>query len=121
MSFKLKMRCCFFDIPGLKLLTDKNNMPAMINCAHGKDRTGILSAMVLSVLGETEENIITDYALSQVHPYDYILVIKRAWFINKQTRRCKNWHFAKETCAENISSNDTCLLRKIKIMKFSRS
>ncbi|XP_063448840.1 uncharacterized protein LOC134728232 [Mytilus trossulus] len=50
---------------GLKLLTDKNNMPAMINCAHGKDRTGILSAMVLSVLGETEENIITDYALSQ--------------------------------------------------------
>lgn len=61
-------------------------MPAMINCAHGKDRTGILSAMVLSVLGETEENIITDYALSQVHPYDYILVIKRAWFINKQTR-----------------------------------
>jgi protein-tyrosine phosphatase len=39
----------------------------IINCAHGKDRTGILSALVLSVLGETEENIIKDYTLSQVY------------------------------------------------------
>lgn len=51
------------------MLTDKNNIPAVINCAHGKDRTGILSALVLSVLGETEENIIKDYTLSQVYYY----------------------------------------------------
>ena len=38
----------------------------MVNCAHGKDRTGIVSAMVLGVLGKTKEEIAEDYARSEV-------------------------------------------------------
>ncbi|OWF48095.1 uncharacterized protein LOC110453533 [Mizuhopecten yessoensis] len=49
----------------LKLLTKKENLPALINCAHGKDRTGITSALVLLLLGETTENVIQDYTQSE--------------------------------------------------------
>ena len=42
----------------------------MINCAHGKDRTGIVSAMVLGVLGKTNTEIAENYALSQVSDID---------------------------------------------------
>ncbi|XP_069135388.1 uncharacterized protein [Argopecten irradians] len=49
----------------LKLLTKKENLPALINCAHGKDRTGITSALILLLLGETPENVIKDYTVSE--------------------------------------------------------
>ena len=54
----------------LKILSDERNLPAMINCAHGKDRTGIVSAMVLGVLGKTNTEIAENYALSQVSDID---------------------------------------------------
>ncbi|KAK6191313.1 hypothetical protein SNE40_003036 [Patella caerulea] len=50
----------------LKLLTDNENYPVLINCAHGKDRTGIVSALVLSCLGLPRQYIITEYALSRM-------------------------------------------------------
>lgn len=53
-------------LAALKLLSAKNNLPALINCAHGKDRTGIVSALVLSCLGKTAEYIAEEYALSSV-------------------------------------------------------
>lgn len=49
----------------LKLLTDPANIPAMLNCAHGKDRTGIVSALVLACLGKSKEEIALDYARSE--------------------------------------------------------
>lgn len=48
----------------LKLLTDKENIPAMLNCAHGKDRTGIVSALVMHIVGKSKEEIFQDYAKS---------------------------------------------------------
>lgn len=50
----------------LKILSDEENLPAMLNCAHGKDRTGIVTAMVLSCLGKNHSFIASDYALSEV-------------------------------------------------------
>jgi protein-tyrosine phosphatase len=38
----------------------------MLNCAHGKDRTGIVTALVLSCVGLDKESIATDYAASEV-------------------------------------------------------
>ena len=38
---------------------------AVYHCAAGKDRTGVLSAILLSLLGVEDELIIADYALSQ--------------------------------------------------------
>jgi protein-tyrosine phosphatase len=50
----------------LAVLTDPAAYPAVFHCAAGKDRTGILSAVVLGLLGVPEETIVADYALSQV-------------------------------------------------------
>ncbi|KAK3084513.1 hypothetical protein FSP39_014611 [Pinctada imbricata] len=49
----------------LKIVTREEYLPVLINCAHGKDRTGILSALILSVLGESEEEIVEDYGKTQ--------------------------------------------------------
>ena len=36
-------------------------MPAVFHCAAGKDRTGLLAAFILSILGVSEEIISADY------------------------------------------------------------
>ena len=50
----------------IKILTDSNNLPSVIHCAHGKDRTGLLVALVLSTIGVSDEDIVRDYSLSEV-------------------------------------------------------
>ncbi len=39
-------------------------MPAVFHCSAGKDRTGVLAALVLSVLGVPDEVVAADYHLS---------------------------------------------------------
>jgi len=39
-------------------------LPALVHCAAGKDRTGIVVALVLSALGVADEDVARDYALS---------------------------------------------------------
>ena len=49
----------------LRVLADPRAHPAVIHCAAGKDRTGIISALVLGLVGVSDEDIVTDYALSR--------------------------------------------------------
>jgi protein-tyrosine phosphatase len=46
------------------LLADPERQPAVFHCSVGKDRTGVLSALVLGFLGVPDEIIVEDYALS---------------------------------------------------------
>ncbi len=48
----------------LALLADPRRQPAVFHCSVGKDRTGVLSALVLGFLGVPDEVIVADYALS---------------------------------------------------------
>jgi protein-tyrosine phosphatase len=48
----------------LKLLADPETYPAVVFCAAGKDRTGIVCALVLDQLGVARDAIAADYALS---------------------------------------------------------
>lgn len=48
----------------LVLLADPDRLPAVFHCAAGKDRTGVLAAMILSLLGVDDEVIVADYAIS---------------------------------------------------------
>ena len=40
--------------------------PAVVLCAMGKDRTGVLCALIGHICGRTTDELIADYALSQV-------------------------------------------------------
>ena len=48
----------------LETLARPGSLPAVFHCNAGKDRTGVLSAVVLSLLGVDEPTVVTDYALS---------------------------------------------------------
>jgi protein-tyrosine phosphatase len=48
----------------LELLADPESLPAVFHCAAGKDRTGILAAIVLELLGVDRATVVADYARS---------------------------------------------------------
>ena len=49
----------------LEVLADAEAYPAVFHCAAGKDRTGVLAAVVLGLLGVDDDTIATDYGLSK--------------------------------------------------------
>lgn len=49
-------------VRGIDALADDATLPALIHCSAGKDRTGMLVALILSILGVDREAIIEDYA-----------------------------------------------------------
>jgi hypothetical protein len=46
------------------LMAEPVAQPLLFHCAAGKDRTGVLAALVLSVLGVADADIAADYTLS---------------------------------------------------------
>jgi len=48
----------------LEVLATASALPAVFHCTAGKDRTGLLSAIVLSLLGVPQDTVVADYALS---------------------------------------------------------
>ncbi len=51
-------------------LADPTQLPALIHCTAGKDRTGLLVALLLLTLGVSEETVLADYTMSN-HFYDH--------------------------------------------------
>ena len=51
----------------LRVVSDDGNVPVLIHCAHGKDRTGLVIAVILSCLGVDDDVIAEDYAKSEVN------------------------------------------------------
>ncbi|MGA2931531.1 MAG: tyrosine-protein phosphatase [Acidimicrobiales bacterium] len=51
-------------LAALQVLAAPDALPAVFHCTAGKDRTGVLSAIVLSLLGVDEPTVVADYALS---------------------------------------------------------
>ena len=48
----------------MQALAAPGALPALYNCAAGKDRTGLISAFLLGLAGVPDETIVADYALS---------------------------------------------------------
>jgi protein-tyrosine phosphatase len=51
----------------IRPLCSAEAFPALVHCSAGKDRTGIVIAMILSVLGVPDEIIAADYGLSAAY------------------------------------------------------
>lgn len=49
----------------LAMLTDPSTYPAVVCCSSGVDRTGILTALVLGLVGVADDVVVTDYAASR--------------------------------------------------------
>jgi protein tyrosine/serine phosphatase len=48
----------------LKVIADRDALPLVFHCTAGKDRTGVLSALILGCAGVSREAIVDDYACS---------------------------------------------------------
>lgn len=44
-----------------------NSRATIVHCAAGKDRTGVVAATLLGVLGVPDEHIVADYAMTEQH------------------------------------------------------
>jgi protein-tyrosine phosphatase len=51
-------------VDALEIIAERDNHPLVFHCTAGKDRTGILAAMVLAAMGVVDEDIVEDYTLS---------------------------------------------------------
>jgi protein-tyrosine phosphatase len=49
----------------VRVLSDPGAVPALFFCSAGKDRTGLVAALVLGALGVSEADIVADYARTE--------------------------------------------------------
>ena len=49
----------------MRVLSQETALPAVFHCAAGKDRTGVLAALLLASLGVDDEHICADYGLTR--------------------------------------------------------
>jgi rhodanese-related sulfurtransferase len=52
-------------VEALHLLDGPDNLPLVFHCAAGKDRTGVLAALVLDLLGVDHRVIVEDYVITE--------------------------------------------------------
>jgi protein-tyrosine phosphatase len=50
----------------LQIIATAGSAPLVIHCASGKDRTGLLAAVILGLLGVAADDIAADYALTEL-------------------------------------------------------
>jgi protein tyrosine/serine phosphatase len=54
-------RCADGFVSATRMVADSSHHPLVFQCAAGKDRTGVLAALVLATLGVDEDSIVSDY------------------------------------------------------------
>lgn len=50
---------------GFEILAQRGSLPAIFHCSAGRDRTGIFAALLLSLIGVDDDDIVADYVLTQ--------------------------------------------------------
>jgi protein-tyrosine phosphatase len=51
-------------VDALEIMAERDNHPLVFHCTAGKDRTGVLAAMVLAAIGVVDEDVVDDYTHS---------------------------------------------------------
>jgi len=52
-------------VAALKIINEPDNLPVLFNCHIGKDRTGVLAALLLTLVGVARQDILKDFARSE--------------------------------------------------------
>ncbi|MBR2549761.1 MAG: tyrosine-protein phosphatase [Clostridiales bacterium] len=55
----------------MRILLNSDGL-TLFHCAHGKDRTGVVAALLYSLCGASRDNIITNYAISYEYLKDFL-------------------------------------------------
>jgi protein-tyrosine phosphatase len=67
-SFRILLDASIPQLPDIfRILADEDVYPLVFHCVAGKDRSGIVAALVLSALGVDEQQVVDDYAQSGQH------------------------------------------------------
>ena len=51
-------------VDALEIMAERDNHPLVFHCTAGKDRTGVLAAMVLAAISVVDEDVVDDYTHS---------------------------------------------------------
>jgi hypothetical protein len=82
-------------VTAVGLLADPRNQPALFHCAAGKDRTGVLAAILLDAVGVEEDAIVADYVLTGRHMDRVIARLSRlTWYREVMGRLPAGAHLA---------------------------
>ena len=64
-------------LPVFEVATDPDRLPLLFNCTAGKDRTGVVAAVLLRILGVDDDTVMADYLLSNE--------VRRTWIEAAET------------------------------------
>ena len=102
-------------ITALEIVADPGNHPLVFHCAAGKDRTGILAAVILGALGVADADIQQDYCLSAIHMEMVRNRLKNAPKLSADVPELPD--FAWEATAESMALLLTALRREYGTIK----
>lgn len=84
-------------IEALRLIADPSNRPVVVHCTAGKDRTGIVVAMLLAILGVSDDHIVADYHVTSANMAPILERIRAAQvFQDNGLAHAPAWIFASE-------------------------
>jgi protein-tyrosine phosphatase len=61
----------------ITLLSEVDSGPTVVHCVAGKDRTGLVTALALALLGVADEFIAEDYAMTELSEHAYMEWLRR--------------------------------------------
>jgi protein-tyrosine phosphatase len=64
-------------VRALETIADEKVLPLVFHCSAGKDRTGVLAALLLGCLGVDRETVVADYAAKQHARDDIVEFLRR--------------------------------------------
>src|SRR5581483_10237750 len=93
----------------LSILAAPDALPAVFHCMAGKDRTGILAAVILGGLGVADQDIVEDYVLTErcraerdaflaEHDPDYLAYLDSLPPFAREARPESMWAFLRHVC-----------------------
>ncbi|MEI6736839.1 MAG: tyrosine-protein phosphatase, partial [Actinomycetes bacterium] len=82
----------------IRIVAQRANHPVIVHCTAGKDRTGVVTAMVLEILGISHQDIADDYHATAANMGPILAKIRSsAHFQENGLAAAPDWLFAADT------------------------